>query len=217
VTQGPFAFPADVQAQIDSAITILRRDGIVAYPTDTVFGLGARMSSVPGVQHIFRTKRRPPVMALPLLVAEMADILRLATEVPPLARRLIEAFMPGQLTLVLSASPTVPPLITANEDTVAVRIPDHPVPIALIRGIGEPLVGTSANLTGWPSPVTAAQVHHQLGAEVDLIIDDGQPCSGDPSTIVDVTCSPPVVLREGMVSIDAIEQVYADFVAGGEE
>jgi L-threonylcarbamoyladenylate synthase len=145
-------------------------------------------------------------MALPLLVANTAQISEVAERVPPVAWRLIERFLPGALTIVLPRSEAVPPIVTGGGGTVAVRIPAHPIPIALIEGLGTPIIGTSANLSGRPNPLTAEEVHSQLGDKVDLIIDGGR-CSGQESTIVDVTGETPVVLRAGAISREEIEQV----------
>ena len=200
-------FSPDVQRQVGYGIRVLRQGGIVAYPTDTVYGLGASMSMPEAVQRVFAAKRRSLDMALPLLVANASQIDELAGRVPPVARRLIDSFIPGALTLVLPASHAVSPVVTAGGSTVAVRIPDHAVPIALIRGIGAPLVGTSANLSGGPSPLTAAEVRLQFGDEIDTVIDDGQRCRGTESTIVDLTGETPVILREGAISAETLRQV----------
>jgi len=200
-------FTPDVQRQVDEGIKVLRQGGIVAYPTDTVYGLGASMGIPRAVERVFAAKRRPQDMALPLLVADAAQIAGLTSHVPPVARRLIDSFMPGALTLVLPASRTVPDIVTSGGSTVAVRIPDHLIPLALIKGIGSPLVGTSANLSGDPSPLTAAEVRSQFGEEIDAVIDNGAPCGGTESTIVDVTGETPVLLREGAVFAEALRRV----------
>jgi L-threonylcarbamoyladenylate synthase len=197
---------SDLKKQVEKGIAILRQGGIVAYPTDTVYGLGACMNIRSAVERIYQVKQRPPDMALPLLVANFSQLDELSGTVPAIALKLISQFLPGVLTIVLPTSPSVPDIITAGGATVAVRIPAHPIPIALIEGIGAPLVGTSANISGKPSPLTAAEVHDQLGDEVDLIINDGQPCPGTASTIVDVTGEVPVVMREGAISREEIEK-----------
>jgi L-threonylcarbamoyladenylate synthase len=158
------------------------------------------------VARIYAVKSRPQNMALPLLVASTAQISEVAQRIPSVAWRLIEHFWPGALTIVLPRSEAVPPIVTGGEATVAVRIPAHPVPIALIEGLGTPIIGTSANLSGRPSPLTAEEVRSQLGNKVDLIIDGGR-CPGQESTIVDVTGETPVILRPGAISREEIEQV----------
>ena len=193
--------------QVEEAIRILMKGGVVAYPTDTVYGLGAGMTHPEAVERIFAVKSRPRHMALPLLVSTVAQIEMLAGRVSPEARCLIQSFMPGALTLVLPASGLVPEYLRTKEGTIALRIPDHPIPLAIIEGIGTPIVGTSANLSGKPSPVTAEEVRSQLGDTVDFIIDAGG-CGGKESTIVDVTGQTPVVVRSGAISPEQIKAVF---------
>jgi len=195
----------DLKKQVEKGIAILRQGGIVAYPTDTVYGLGACMNMRQAVERIYQVKQRPLDMALPLLVTNFLQIDELTESISAIALKLISQFLPGALTIILPASPSVPDIITAGGRTVAVRIPAHPIPLALIEGIGRSLVGTSANISSKPSPLTAAEVYDQLGDEVDLIIDDGQPCFGTASTVVDVTGEVPVVTREGAISREEIE------------
>ncbi len=202
--------------QIQEAVRILKEGGVVAYPTDTVYGLGASMTSPAGVERVFTVKDRPKHRALPLLVGNASQIEILASRVTPLARCLIDAFMPGAMTLVLPASELVPDYLKTKEGTIALRIPDHEVPISLIKGIGTAIVGTSANLSGKPSPVTADEVRSQLGNRVDLII-EGSGCGGKESTIVDVTGEVATVLRSGAVSRKEIEKACGQVgsVSGG--
>ncbi len=191
--------------QIELAVEVLKGGGVVAFPTDTVYGLGANAYIEQAVAEIYRIKQRPRHLALPLLISTGEELTKVASAIPEVAWRLAERFLPGGLTLVLKKAPTVSDIV-APGDTVAVRIPNHPVPIALIRGLGAPLVGTSANRSGKPSPVSAQEVREQLGAEVELIIDDG--CLGGvESTVVDVSGDIPRVLREGIVPRKEIEEV----------
>ena len=200
-------FSSELKKQVEGGIAILQQGGIVAYPTDTVYGLGASMTTRQAVERIYRVKQRPSDMAFPLLLANVPQIEAFSLSVPEVARKLISKFLPGALTIVLPASPSIPEIITAGGSTVAVRIPAHPVPLALIEGTGTPLVGTSANLSGRPSPLTAGEVYNQLGDEVDLIIDNGESCPGTASTIIDVTGEVPVILRKGAISREEIEKV----------
>jgi len=151
-------------------------------------------------------------MPLPLLLADVSQITEVAEPVPPVAWLLIHSFLPGALTIVLPKSNSVPDIITAGGTTIAVRIPAHPVPIALVEGLGTPIVGTSANLTGRPSPLTADEVYSQLGDKIDLIIDGGRCPGSRESTIVDVTGETPVVLREGAISREELEQVCGNIL-----
>ncbi len=196
-----------IEKQIERGISILRQGGLVAYPTDTVYGLGASASLPQTAERIYAVKKRPRNMPLPLLLADVSQITEVAESVPPIAWLLIDRFLPGALTLVLPKSSSVPDIITGGGTTVAVRIPAHPVPVALIEGLGVPIVGTSANITGSPSPVTAEEVYSQLGDKVDLIIDGGRCPGGKESTVVDVTGEIPVVLREGAINLKEIRNI----------
>jgi L-threonylcarbamoyladenylate synthase len=197
----------DIQSQIERGVSILRQGGIVAFPTDTVYGLGVCISVHWAVERIYEVKERPLNMALPLLLADTSQIAGVAEQVPPLAWLLINNFLPGALTLVLRKSGSVPDIVTAGGTTVAVRIPAHPVPVALILGVGTPIVGTSANVSGRPSPLTADGVRSQFGDRIDFIVDGGRCPGGRESTVVDVTGETPVILREGAISVEELRQV----------
>jgi len=205
---------ASVREQVEKGISILKRGGVVAFPTDTVYGLGASIGIKQAVERVYRIKGRPNNRALPLILADLFQIDGVARSVPPLARLLAENFWPGPLTLVLFKSEFVPDIVTGNSETVAVRIPAHPIPIALARGLGMPIVGTSANLSGQPSALTAEEARAQLGDRVDLII-DGECPGGKESTIVDLTGETPVILREGALSIEELRQICSDITVKG--
>lgn len=196
----------NIQEQIKSGISILKSGGLVAFPTDTVYGLGASSGIPRAVERIYKVKQRPQDLALPLLLAEPSQIGEVASYVPPLAWRLVRKFLPGALTIVLPSSKSVSPIITGGGKTIAVRIPAHPLVIALIKGVGRPIVGTSANLSGQPSALTADEVGSQFGDKLDLVIGGGR-CRGRESTIVDVTGKVPRVLREGAISRAELSQV----------
>ncbi len=196
-----------LEQQIERGIALLKQGRLVAYPTDTVYGLGANASLPRAVARVYRVKERSPDKALPLLVANPSQIAGLAESVPLLAQRLIARFMPGALTIVLTKSSAVPDTMTAGGSTIAVRIPKHPVPIALIKGLGAPIIGTSANLSGRPSPLTADEVRSQLDDRIDLIIDGGRCPGGKESTIIDLTGREPLLLREGAITREELEAV----------
>ena len=197
----------NIQGQVSRAVSMLKRGGVVAFPTDTVYGLGACFDNVAAVRQVYRLKQRPYGMGLPLLLAETAQIEQVARVIPPVAERLAEAFWPGALTMVLFRGGSVPDAVTGGEETVAVRVPAHPVAIALIAGVGNPIVGTSANVTGRPSAVTAADVLSQFGDSVGMVIDGGECPGGVESTIVDVTGEVPRLLRRGALSREELEEV----------
>jgi L-threonylcarbamoyladenylate synthase len=199
---------SSLQKQVEQAVFILKEGGIVAFPTDTVYGLGAAVSLPQAVERVYEVKERAKNMPLPLLLADKSQIDEVAEPVPPVARLLAEKFLPGALTMVLFKSRAVPDTVTGGGKTVAIRIPAHPVPIALIRGVGTPIVGTSANLSGKPSALTAEEVYNQLNNKVDLIIDGGRCPGGKESTIVDLTGETPLVLREGAISREELKSAY---------
>jgi L-threonylcarbamoyladenylate synthase len=196
-----------VQKQIEKGIEIIRKGGVVAFPTDTVFGLGAGAYLESAIERIFQVKQRPPEMALPLLIGSVAQVHEVALDVPAYGWRLIKEFFPGGLTLVVFRTRVVKNIITGGGDTVAIRMPDHPVPQALIRGSGMPIVGTSANISGQSNPLTIEGVRQQIGDKVDMVIEGGPLPKGIESTVVDVTGPLPVVLRVGAISREELESV----------
>jgi L-threonylcarbamoyladenylate synthase len=197
----------EIRRQIELAVDVLRRGGTVAYPTDTVYGLGADPFNEQGVESVFRAKNRPRSLPLPLLLADVHQLTKVARDVPEIAWKLADAFLPGRLTLVLPRSAWVPAAVAGGGPTIAVRVPDHVVPVSLAERLGVPIVGTSANLSGKPSPVTADEVRRQLGEQVDLIIDGGRCREGIESTVVDVSGGVAVMVREGAIARAEIERV----------
>ena len=202
----------DVQEQVEKGISILKQGGIVAFPTDTVYGLGVWAYNEQAVVRVYKIKERPQNVALPLLLANVSRIGEVAEHVPPIAWLLAHYFLPGALTIILHKSNLVPDIITAGGKTVAVRVPAHPIPIALAQGLGAPIVGTSANVSGKPSALTADEVYSQFGSKIDLVIDGGLCPGGRQSTIIDVTGDEPVILREGAISREELEKVCGSIV-----
>ena len=203
-----------MERKIHQAVEILKNGGIIAFPTDTVYGLGASASSHGAILRIYEAKRRPRRLALPLLLADVSQIPSVARDMPEIAWLLAKHFLPGGLTLVLYKSPSVSSLITGGSEKIAVRVPAHPIPIALLEGLDAPITGTSANLTGRPSPLTTQEVHNQLGDRVDLII-DGECPGGVDSTVIDITTEPIRILREGAISSEEISRVCEATVKEG--
>ena len=192
---------------IDKAIRILRAGGVVAFPTDTLFGLGADIFSAPAVERVFTIKSRPTAMAMPVLVGSFDDLYKAAPKVPDMAWKLAERFWPGALTLVVERSPDVPPLVSGGRNTVGVRMPDHPVALALINGFGGPVTGTSANISGQADPASWEDLEQTLGTMVDHIVEGSPAPSGQASTIVDLTTDVPLLVRAGAVGVGSIETV----------
>ncbi|MFN3650606.1 MAG: L-threonylcarbamoyladenylate synthase [Armatimonadota bacterium] len=201
----------DYQAEGDRALRtaagLLRAGGLVAFPTETVYGLGALGLNPHSVRRIFEAKERPEADPLILHVALPEWARLLAGEIPHAFERLAAAFWPGPLTLVLPKNRDVPDLVTAGLDSVAVRMPSHPVALRLLREVGEPLAAPSANLFGHTSPTTAAHVLADLNGRINAVLDAGPTDVGVESTVVDVRGDTPVLLRPGGISREELERV----------
>ena len=194
-------------AVVCDAAAILRAGGIVAMPTETVYGLAASAFDPRAVARVFEAKRRPSFDPLIVHIADLSDLPRVAAETPPAALAVAERFWPGPLTMVFPKRPEIPDIVTSGLGTVGVRFPDHPMARALIRAAGVPLAAPSANPFGYISPTTAAHVREQLGDAVDAILDGG-PCRvGVESTILAWRDGAPVLLRAGGTPVEALEEV----------
>ncbi|HVM27215.1 MAG TPA: L-threonylcarbamoyladenylate synthase [Mycobacteriales bacterium] len=205
---------ADPAAGVDAAVTALRRGELVVLPTDTVYGIAADAFSPAAVGRLLETKGRGRDMPVPVLVGAWRTIDGLAETVTPVARRLVEAFWPGPLTLVVRAAPSLVWDLGETRGTVAVRMPLHPVALGVLEQTG-PLAVSSANRTGLPPATDAAEAARQLGTAVQVYLDGG--ASGDPvpSTIVDLTGDVPRVLRAGAVSLEQLREVAPDVRSDG--
>lgn len=192
---------------IAQAVELLRAGQVVALPTETVYGLGADALNPAAVARIFALKGRPTDHPLIIHLPPEAALDDWAAEVPPAARALAEAFWPGPLTLILPCGPRVPRAVTGGQDTVALRVPDHPLALALLRAFGRGIAAPSANRFGHISPTTAAHVRAEFGDEIPLILDGGACRVGLESTIVDLTRGAPVVLRPGAITAQDIDRL----------
>ena len=188
-----------------AAAEVLRSGGIVAVPTDTVYGIAVALDTPGGVEALFAAKRRPPDKGIMLLLAEAAQAPGIG-EWPRAAAALAEAFWPGGLTVIVPQRPDVPlpPALTAGTATIGLRVPDHPAPRALAAAVG-PIPTTSANRSGEPEAGDAAAIVAQLGDAIALVLDGGPAHGGPASTVVDCTVDPPRILREGAIRADAVE------------
>lgn len=191
---------------ISRAIDILRKGGVIVFPTDTVYGLGGNALLSHVVSRVYEIKKRPPGLTFPLLLADTSCLTGVAQDVSDTAWRLIRHFLPGGLTLILPRSPLIPEVLCGGEDTVGVRIPDHAVTLALIRGMGAPLIGTSANVSGRLPVRSCLDLDPEIKDKVDFIIDGGE-CPGVESTVINVTVDPPRLIREGIVSRGDIQKI----------
>jgi L-threonylcarbamoyladenylate synthase len=203
---------AEAEGTVAEAVAVLKGGGLVAYPSDTVYGLGAAASDEQAIERLFVVKGRLSQKALSLLLADAEDMASLCAEVPPAAKLLAERFWPGGLTLVLRRSGAFHSAALGGGDSVAVRVPDHAFLRELVRALGEPITGTSANRSARPSCRTAQEVERELGDAVDLIIDGGPSRAGQESTVVDITTHPLKMLREGAISRREIERVLGQAV-----
>jgi L-threonylcarbamoyladenylate synthase len=190
------------------ALEVLGKGGLVAFPTDTVYGVGALAFDRKAVESIYTAKDRPAEKAIPILIGDVKDLGKVCPGLPELALKLAGRFWPGPLTLVVPKHPELSEAVSAS-GTVGVRMPDHPVARALLRLAG-PMAVTSANISGRPSPTYANEVFNQLGGRVALIIDGGKTPGGIPSTVVDCVGAEPKILRVGPIPEAQIQEAAAN-------
>lgn len=200
-------------AAIAEGARVLRAGGLVVFPTETVYGLGAHALDAHAVASVFRAKERPSTDPLIVHVASLASAEQVAREVPAIARTLAARFWPGALTLILPRRPEVPAAVTAGLDTVGLRVPAHPVALALLAAAALPVAAPSANRFSRPSPTRAAHVLEDLGGRVDLVLDAGPAEIGVESTVLDLTVHPPLVRRPGGVTLEALREVLPEVAA----
>jgi L-threonylcarbamoyladenylate synthase len=206
--------PARIDSDmIERAAALIRGGGLVAFPTETVYGLGADATSERAVQKIFVAKRRPADNPLIAHVADRQMLDTVASEIDSRAERLIERFWPGPLTLVLRRRPTVAAAVTAGLDTIAVRMPENRVALELIRRAARPIAAPSANVSGRPSPTRAEHVLRDLDGRIDMIIDGGATNIGIESTVLDLTTDLPVILRPGWITRELLSEAVGPISA----
>ena len=191
---------------LSRAADILAGGGIIAYPTETFYGLGADATNEKAIKKIFAVKGRDFKNPISLIIGKPDDIYPLVKNVPETAKILMAAFWPGALTIVFQASDKISTLLTAGRGKIGLRISSHPIAQTIVQKLKKPITATSANLSGTPECSLASEVIKQIGDKVDAILDWGETQGGKASTIIDVTCDPPVILREGAISRQAIEK-----------
>jgi L-threonylcarbamoyladenylate synthase len=197
-------------AKIQSAAEIIQKGGLVAFPTETVYGLGADALNPTAVLALFEAKKRPLDNPPIIHIANISEVYKLAKQVPPKAELLMKEFWPGPLTLIFNHSNIVPEVTVAGLDTVAIRMPKHKVALSLIKQSNRPIAAPSANLAGKPSPTNAQHVFEDLNGRIDAILDSGPTNIGVESTVVDLSVDPPMVLRPGGTPFEALKKVLGD-------
>jgi len=195
------------RSQMERLRTALQKGGVIAFPTDTFYGLGADPRNPEALTRIFDIKQRPPDKPLLVLIGSLDELGPLVKNVSDQARQLMDRFWPGPLTLVFTAAPDLPEILTAGTGTLGVRLPAYPWTHRLLEELGQPLTAPSANLSDAAEPHTAGEVAATLGDTLDLIADGGPAPGGKPSTVVDTTTDPPTLIREGAVSRTTLETV----------
>lgn len=199
--------PASMPEVVREAVAVLRHGGVVAYPTDTVYGLAVDAFNVEAIARLYTVKQRPDDKALLLIIGEMGQLAQVAAAVSPQAEQLMAALWPGPLTLLFEPHEALPALLRGNSPRIGVRWPSAALSQQLARELGQAVTATSANRSGAPVALTAAEVERQLATSVDLILDGGRAASSAVSTVLDVVAVPPRVLRPGKISAQAIENI----------
>lgn len=196
-----------MDSALGEAAGVISRGGIVAVPTESFYGLAVDATNEQAIERLLVVKKRPPDNPVLILVSSIGALERYVKDIPAAARLLMESFWPGGLTIVFAAGPATSPLLTAGTGKIGIRLSSHPVPTGLSRIAGVPITGTSANISGQPACVTGAGVIAAFGKNVDLTLDDGETPGGVGSTILDATVTPPRILREGMVTREALGEL----------
>jgi L-threonylcarbamoyladenylate synthase len=195
--------------KIDEAVAILKNGGVIAFPTETFYGLGADARNDEAIEKIFGIKGRDFKNPILVVIGDRGQLDAFAADIPAEARKLMDRFWPGPLTIVFRATPSVSPKLTAGTGKIGIRLTSHPIAREISKGLGEPVTATSANLSGAPECSSAAEVLSQLQGRIDGVVDGGHTPGGKGSTIVDVTIYPPKVLREGMIPSSLIQDTLA--------
>ncbi len=196
-----------LSTSIDRAVRLLRSGGVIATPTDTLYGIAANALDARAVERVYAVKGRSDASPLPILVGGVEDLFEYGADVPDVAVELARAFWPGQLTIVAKRSARTPSVVSAGLDTVGMRVADHPVTLRIVAELGAPITATSANVSGAPPLTSALDVVELLGDRLDMVLDGGKLPPSKPSTVIDAVSSPPRILREGAVSRARIERV----------
>ena len=189
---------------LNEAVKIISEGGIVAFPTESFYGLGVDATNANAIKRLFKIKKRDPDLPILILISSLRELPHYAVSIPPAAKKMGKKFWPGGLTMIFQSSPILPPVLTAGKGKVGIRISNHPVANALSRALSIPITGTSANISGMPPCIRADHFVECLNNDLDLILDGGITEGKYPSTILDVTIDPPLIIREGIVKAEEI-------------
>ncbi|MGQ9456638.1 MAG: L-threonylcarbamoyladenylate synthase [Armatimonadota bacterium] len=195
---------------IETAAEAIRSGELVIFPTETVYGLACDAINESAIERVFDAKGRDKKHPLPVQIASVTDLSRVASRIPEIAFKLAERFWPGPLTLVLPKSEHISFKITGSTETIGIRIPDHPVALAILNRVRIPIIATSANITGQNPPITAQEAIASIGEKVAVVLDAGECKIRVPSTVLDVSVTPPHILRVGAISVDEIRDIIPD-------
>ena len=207
VLQIDFEQPDTCKKAIENIQSVLNTGGVIAFPTDTFYGLGADPLNPNALSKIFQIKQRPSDKPLLVLIHSLDQLAGLTAEVNDNARKLMEHFWPGPLTLIFKATPGLPDVLTAGTGTIGIRLPGHPFTRKLLAALDRPLTAPSANISGAGEPLSAQEVKNELGDGLSLIVDGGPTPGGKPSTLLNTTTNPPTLIREGGLSRSVVESV----------
>jgi len=207
------------QRAVTRAASIIEAGGIVAFPTESFYGLGAGASQESALKRLFLIKKRDPAVPILILISSVNVLAKYTASIPPKALELARTFWPGGLTMVFEASPDLSPLLTGGTEKIGIRVSDHPIAHALTVALNIPITGTSANISGNPPCTGADQVLQYFGTKIDLILDGGITTGTQPSSVLDVTTSPPLLIREGIIKAKEIinSGIYKDLLVSPQQ
>jgi len=211
--------PGPSNAAVTRAAAVMKAGGIVAFPTESFYGLGAAASNESALERLCLVKKRDPAAPILILISSITELANYTASLPPKAVELARRFWPGGLTIVFNASRDLSPLLTAGTGKIGIRISSHPIAHALTLALTIPITGTSANISGRPPCTRADQVVQYLGTNIDLILDGGVAKGTQPSSVLDVTTTPPLLIREGMVKAEEIidSEIYEDLLVSPQQ
>lgn len=203
-----------LKSGLNEVVRIIAEGGIVAFPTESFYGLGVDATNPHAIKRLFKIKKRDPDLPILILISSLRELPKYAISIPSEAKRMGKKFWPGGLTMIFQSSPLLPSVLTAGKGKVGIRISSHPLAHALTRALNVPITGTSANISGRPPCIIADQVVKCFGEDLDLVLDGGRTQGKYPSTMLDVTVDPPSIIRKGIVKAEEITRsgIYKEII-----